>query len=29
LQHFGEFGGVGDVELYFGHGVTGFLGWVA
>jgi hypothetical protein len=26
LQHFGEFGGVGDVELDFGHGFTAFWG---
>lgn len=27
LQHFGEFGGAGSAELYFGHGITGFRCW--
>ena len=28
LQHFGELGGVGDLEPYFGHGFTAFWVWV-
>jgi hypothetical protein len=29
LQHFGEFGGVGSVELYLGAWVHRLRGWVA